>query len=120
MTLVLGFGAAALVDTGKDSQIAKSSGNLASPLLAQAVGGGEGTLGGAVLLALDLGRRFRDHPGRGRRADPDLGFFGGARPLRQRVQEGQGLREVRAARRPDRRVRHRHRSPSCSPFPRSG
>jgi cation/acetate symporter len=52
MTLVLGFGAAALVDTGKDSQIAKSSGNLASPLLAQAVGGGEGTLGGAVLLAL--------------------------------------------------------------------
>ncbi|WP_375426233.1 cation acetate symporter, partial [uncultured Friedmanniella sp.] len=52
MTLVLGFGAAALVDTGKGSQIATSSGNAASPLLAQAVGGGEGTLGGAVLLAL--------------------------------------------------------------------
>lgn len=52
MTLVLGFGAAALVDTGKGSQIATSSGNAASPLLAQAVGGGEGTLGGSVLLAL--------------------------------------------------------------------
>ena len=52
MTLVLGFGAAALVDTAKGSQIATSSGNAASPLLAQAVGGGEGTLGGAVLLAL--------------------------------------------------------------------
>ncbi len=52
MTLVLGFGAAALVDTGKTSQIATSSGNAASPLLAQAVGGGEGTLGGSVLLAL--------------------------------------------------------------------
>jgi cation/acetate symporter len=52
MTLVLGFGAAALVDTGEGSAIATSSGNLASPLLAEAVGGGEGTLGGAVLLAL--------------------------------------------------------------------
>ena len=52
MTLVLGFGAAALVDTSKASQIATSSGNAASPLLAQAVGGGEGTLGGSVLLAL--------------------------------------------------------------------
>jgi cation/acetate symporter len=52
MTLVLGFGAAALVDTGKGSQIMTSAGNAASPLLAQAVGGGADTLGGAVLLAL--------------------------------------------------------------------
>jgi cation/acetate symporter len=52
MTLVLGFGAAALVDTAKGSQIATTSGNAASPLLAEAVGGGTGTLGGAVLLAL--------------------------------------------------------------------
>ncbi|MGH3449444.1 MAG: solute symporter family protein, partial [Haloechinothrix sp.] len=52
MTLVLGFGAAALVPTGQGSQIQTSAGNLASPLLAQAVGGGEGTLGGSVLLAL--------------------------------------------------------------------
>ena len=52
MTLVLGFGAAALVDTGDGSQVRTSAGNAASPLLAQAVGGGEGTLGGSVLLAL--------------------------------------------------------------------
>ena len=52
MTLVLGFGAAALVDTGQGSQIQTSAGNAASPLLAQAVGGGADTLGGAILLAL--------------------------------------------------------------------
>ena len=52
MTLVLGFGAAALIDTGPDSEVAASGGNLASPLLAEAVGGGDGSTGGAVLLAL--------------------------------------------------------------------
>jgi cation/acetate symporter len=52
MTLVLGFGAAALLDTGADSPVAISGGNLASPLLAEAVGGGDGSTGGAVLLAL--------------------------------------------------------------------
>ena len=52
MTLVLGFGAAALLDTGAGSKVAESGGNLASPLLAEAVGGGAGTTGGAVLLAL--------------------------------------------------------------------
>ncbi|KQY62684.1 MULTISPECIES: cation acetate symporter [unclassified Nocardioides] len=52
MTLALGFGAAALLDTGPGSKVAESGGNLASPLLAEAVGGGAGTTGGAVLLAL--------------------------------------------------------------------
>ncbi|MGI8985438.1 MAG: solute symporter family protein [Nocardioidaceae bacterium] len=52
MTLVLGFGAAALADTGPESAVATSAGNLASPLLAEAVGGGAGTTGGAILLAL--------------------------------------------------------------------
>ena len=52
MTLVLGFGAAALLDTGPGSAVAESGGNLASPLLAQAAGGGEGSIVGAVLLAL--------------------------------------------------------------------
>jgi cation/acetate symporter len=52
MTLVLGFGAAALLDTGEDSKVAATSGNLASPLLAEAVGGGADSTGGAVLLAL--------------------------------------------------------------------
>lgn len=52
MTLVLGFGAAALVKGDKKQEIADSGGNLASPLLAEAVGGGAGSTGGAVLLAL--------------------------------------------------------------------
>ena len=52
MTLVLGFGAAAMLDTGPESAVATSGGNLASPLLAEAVGGGAGSTGGAVLLAL--------------------------------------------------------------------
>ncbi|HEY3004095.1 MAG TPA: cation acetate symporter [Kribbellaceae bacterium] len=52
MTLGLGFGAAALLDTGKDSAIAKAKGNTASPLLAENLGGGAGSAGGAILLAL--------------------------------------------------------------------
>jgi cation/acetate symporter len=52
MSLVLGFGAAAMLDTGEGSATAESGGNLASPLLAEAVGGGAGSTGGAVLLAV--------------------------------------------------------------------
>ena len=51
-TLVLGFGAAALLNKGDMEKVVASGGNLASPLLAQSVGGGEGSTGGAVLLAL--------------------------------------------------------------------
>ncbi len=50
-TLVLGFGAAALLDTGPGSATADSGGNLAAPRLAEAVGGGAGSTGGAILLA---------------------------------------------------------------------
>lgn len=51
-TLVLGFGAAALLKTGVGSEVANSGGNLASPLLAEAVGGGAGSTGGVILLAV--------------------------------------------------------------------
>lgn len=51
-TLVLGFGAAALLDTGPESGVATSKGNLASPLLAEEVGGGAGSTGGAIMIAL--------------------------------------------------------------------
>ena len=51
MTLVLGFGAAALLDTGPESESRRAPGNLASPLLAEEVGGGAGSHGGAILLA---------------------------------------------------------------------
>ncbi len=47
-TLVLGFGAAALLDTAT----LDASGNLAAPRLAEEVGGGAGSTGGAILLAL--------------------------------------------------------------------
>ena len=51
MSLVLGFGAAALLNTAEGSDVQASAGNLASPLLAEEVGGGPGTAGGAILLA---------------------------------------------------------------------
>lgn len=51
MTIALGFGAAALV--GPKAIIASNeSGNTAAPLLAQQVGGGAGSTGGAILLAV--------------------------------------------------------------------
>ncbi|RZT15316.1 cation/acetate symporter [Kribbella sp. VKM Ac-2569] len=52
MTLALGFGAAALLNTAKGSAVEASKGNVASPLLAEAVGGGADSTGGAILLAL--------------------------------------------------------------------
>ena len=51
-TLVLGFGAAALLSKGDTERVATSGGNLASPLLAETVGGGAGSTGGAILLAV--------------------------------------------------------------------
>ena len=52
MTLVLGFGAAALLDREAVDPVAGGNQNLASPLLAESVGGGDGSTGGAILLAL--------------------------------------------------------------------
>ncbi|MFJ8044208.1 cation acetate symporter [Kitasatospora sp. NPDC096147] len=51
MTLALGFGAAALVGP-KDIKASNASGNTAAPLLAEFLGGGAGTTGGAILLAV--------------------------------------------------------------------
>ncbi|MGW4893823.1 solute symporter family protein [Kitasatospora sp. NPDC004240] len=51
MTLALGFGAAALVGSGA-IRTNSSSGNTAAPQLAEELGGGAGTTGGAVLLAV--------------------------------------------------------------------
>ena len=82
MTLALGFGAAALLDTGPESEVATSGGNLASPLLAEAVGGGDGLHRRRRAAGADLGGGVRDDPRGGRRADADLGLVGGARHLR--------------------------------------
>ncbi len=51
-TLVLGFGAAALLGESDMERVTASGGNLASPLLAETVGGGAGSTGGAILLAV--------------------------------------------------------------------
>lgn len=51
MTIALGFGAAALVGSAKIKE-ADAGGNLAAPLLAQELGGGVGTTGGAIMLAV--------------------------------------------------------------------
>ncbi|MEE1827255.1 cation acetate symporter [Streptomyces sp. BE20] len=51
MTLALGFGAAALVGP-KAIKAANAAGNTAAPQLAETLGGGSGTTGGAVLLAV--------------------------------------------------------------------
>ncbi|WP_280672468.1 cation acetate symporter [Kitasatospora sp. MAP12-44] len=51
MTLALGFGAAALVGP-KTIKASNAAGNTAAPLLAQQLGGGAGSMGGAVLLGV--------------------------------------------------------------------
>ncbi|MFJ7207200.1 cation acetate symporter [Streptomyces sp. NPDC098789] len=51
MTIALGFGAAALIGP-KEVKAANPAGNAAAPQLAEHLGGGVGTTGGAVLLAV--------------------------------------------------------------------
>lgn len=51
MTIALGFGAAALL-SNKEITDSDAAGNTAAPLLAQEIGGGSGSTGGATLLAL--------------------------------------------------------------------
>ena len=58
MTIALGFGAAALVPREvlgrgfkEDGSLVDSSGNVAAPQLAVELGGGDGTIGGAIMLA---------------------------------------------------------------------
>jgi cation/acetate symporter len=51
MTTALGFGARAILGTGGEAA-AGTGGNLAAPLLAEELGGGAGTVGGDLLLAV--------------------------------------------------------------------
>jgi cation/acetate symporter len=51
MTIVLGFGAAAVVGSDRVRE-SNAAGNTAVPLLAEALGGGAGTTGGTVLFAV--------------------------------------------------------------------
>jgi cation/acetate symporter len=51
MTTALGFGARAILGSGAEEAVG-SGGNLAAPLLAEEVGGGAGTFGGDLFLAI--------------------------------------------------------------------
>ncbi|MEN3281674.1 MAG: cation/acetate symporter [Solirubrobacteraceae bacterium] len=51
LVTVMGFGSRAILGSGAEEAVGKG-GNLAAPLLAQSLGGGEGTTGGDVSLAL--------------------------------------------------------------------
>ncbi len=51
LVTVMGFGARAILGGGAEEAVGKG-GNLAAPLLAQSLGGGEGTAGGDIALAL--------------------------------------------------------------------
>jgi cation/acetate symporter len=50
MTMIVGVGARALL--GQDAVEASAGGNLATPMLAELLGGGEGTVGGDLFLAI--------------------------------------------------------------------
>ncbi len=105
MSLVLGFGAAALLNTGAGQ---RGRHQWRQPGLTPARRGG----GRRARLrrrrdpaGVHRGRGVRDDPRGGGRPDPDLGVVGRPRPLRQRLEEGQGQREGRGQGGPDRRLR---------------
>jgi cation/acetate symporter len=52
LVTVMGFGARAILGGGAAEEAVGKGGNLAAPLLAQSLGGGEGTTGGDIALAL--------------------------------------------------------------------
>ena len=86
---------------GEGDPVVDSAGNLASPLLAEEVGGGAGTAGGAILLAFIAAVAFATILAVVAGLTLDLGVVGGARHLRERHQEGPGRTEkdeVRVAR----------------------
>jgi cation/acetate symporter len=57
MTTFFGFGARAILGTAGE-EAAGEGGNLAAPLLAEALGGGPGSVGGNILLAVIVGVAF--------------------------------------------------------------
>src|ERR671924_747193 len=62
MTTFLGFGARAILGGGAEEAVGKG-GNLAAPLLAEEVGGGAGTVGGDLFLAIIAAVSFAADPG---------------------------------------------------------
>ena len=98
---IIGFGARAMLGQGAEEAVGKG-GNIAAPLLAQSLGGGDGTTGGDIALALFSRRGVRDDPRGRRRARDRLGGRDRARPvanvLRPRVRGGRAQRGARSPR----------------------
>ena len=93
MVMVVGVGARAILGQAGEEAAGKG-GNLAIPTLAESLGGGAGSNGGEIFLAVISARRARDDP-RGRRRPRDLRVGRGrARPVEQR--RAQGPRRLRA------------------------
>jgi cation/acetate symporter len=57
LVTIIGFGARAILGRGSEEAVG-TGGNLAAPLLAQSLGGGEGTTGGDIALALFAAAAF--------------------------------------------------------------
>ena len=106
LVTVIGFGARAILGGGAEEAVGKG-GNLAAPLLAQSLGGGEGTDGRRHRPGAVLGRGLRHHPrGRGRPRHRGVGRDR-ARPVGQPQRpRGRGVRAQGGA--------HRRRSASAS------
>ena len=106
LTTFIGFGARAFLGEG-GVEAAGTGGNLAAPNLAQFLGGGEGTFGGDLFLAVIAGVAFATI------LAVVAGLVlvgvggGGARHLVEHHPQGQGLRARGGHRRQDRRVRDR-------------
>jgi len=110
LTTIIGFGARAILgESGVEA--AGAGGNLAAPNLAQELGGGEGTFGGDLFLAVIAGG-LRDDPRRGGRPGA-LGLERGrARHLVERDPQAPRLRARGGGGGEGRRGRHRdHRHP---------
>ena len=113
MTLVLGFGAAALLNVGPESDVAtqRRKPGLSTPRRRSRWRRRVDRRSDPARL--HRGGGVRDDPRRGRRPDADLRVVGRARPLRQRDQEGHRDREGRGEGGTDRGVRRSVASPSC-------
>jgi len=58
LVTIIGFGARAILGGGSAEEAVGKGGNLAAPLLAQSLGGGQGTTGGDIALALFAAAAF--------------------------------------------------------------
>ncbi len=117
MTLVLGFGAAALVKGDAKQDIADSGGNLASPVAGGSSRWRCGLDRRRGAAGPHLGGGVRHDPRSRRRAHAHLGIVGRARSLRQCLEPRRRHREAGGQSCSHCRVRHRRCCDRCCRFP---